>query len=120
MTASSIGLVLVSVLISATAQIAFKFGVSAQPPKLAVALLGPLSFLVTPGIIVGLSLYVLGTILWLKALADVELSQAYPFVAIGFVVTTVASYYLFDDAISAGRILGICFIVIGVIMVAKL
>ena len=86
----SLILILVSVTLSAVAQIAFKFGVSSDPGDGARALLGPLAKLVTPGVLVGLGLYAIGTILWLTALGRVDLSQAYPFVGVGFALTTLA------------------------------
>jgi hypothetical protein len=64
----------VSVTLSAVAQIAFKFGVSSDPGDGARALLGPLAKLVTPGVLVGLGLYAIGTILRLTALGRVDLS----------------------------------------------
>jgi len=90
MALDSLILILVSVTLSAVAQIAFKFGVSSEPGDGARVLLGPLAKLVTPGVLVGLGLYAIGTILWLTALGRVDLSQAYPFVGVGFALTTLA------------------------------
>jgi len=46
-------LILVSVTLSAMAQIAFKFGVSSQPSDSVRATLGPFAFLVNPGVKTG-------------------------------------------------------------------
>jgi multidrug transporter EmrE-like cation transporter len=115
----SLLLILVSVTLSAVAQVAFKFGVSSGTGQLSRSLLGPLTALLTPGVLIGLALYLIGTVLWLTALGRVELSQAYPFVGIGFALTTLAGWWLFGDALSAQRVTGIVVVVLGIMLVAK-
>ena len=119
MSASSLALVLISVALSAVAQVAFKYGVSSDPGQSAHAFLGPLAKLLAPGVLVGLALYGIGTLLWLTALGRVELSQAYPFVGLGFALTTLAGWWLFGDHISAQRLAGIALIVGGIVLVAR-
>jgi multidrug transporter EmrE-like cation transporter len=116
---TSLALILVSVALSAMAQIAFKFGVSSTPTGAARAIFGPLAILLTPGVVTGLSLYGFGTLLWLMALRQVQLSQAYPFVGIGFALTTLAGWWLFGDDISAKRLTGIVLVVCGIVLVAR-
>ena len=53
-----------------------------------------------PGMFGGLALYGLGTVLWLGVLTRAELSQAYPFVGLSFVLTAVFGAVLFHDALS--------------------
>jgi hypothetical protein len=74
MSLDSLALILVSVTLSAVAQVAFKFGVSSDPGQAARAILGPLAKLVTLGVLVGLGLYAIGTLLWLTALGRVDLT----------------------------------------------
>ena len=119
MSLGSLGLVLVSVALSAIAQVAFKFGVASTPSPAVRALFGPLSILLLPGVLGGLALYGIATLLWLTALARVELSQAYPFVGIGFVLTTLAGWWLFDDKITTTRVFGIALIALGTVLVAR-
>jgi multidrug transporter EmrE-like cation transporter len=119
MSLGSLVLILVSVTLSAVAQIAFKFGISTDPGQGQRVLLVPLAKLLTPGILVGLALYAVGTILWLTALGRVELSQAYPFVGIGFALTTLAGWWIFGDQLSAQRLTGIALVVGGIVLVAR-
>jgi multidrug transporter EmrE-like cation transporter len=119
MTLASLALVLASVTLSAIAQISFKLGVSVEPGQIARMLLGPLAMLGTPGVMIGLLLYAIGTLLWLTALGKVELSQAYPFVGIGFALTTLAGWLLFGDDLSVQRISGIVLVVGGIALVAS-
>jgi multidrug transporter EmrE-like cation transporter len=119
MTHGSLSLIIISVTLSAVAQIAFKLGVSSQPPAVANSPGSVLVVLSSPGVLVGLALYGLGTILWLTALRQVELSQAYPFVGIGFALTTIAGAGLFGDVMSAQRLSGICLIFAGIVLIAR-
>jgi len=119
MSFASLALILTSVTLSALAQVAFKVGVSSAPYDEVRAIFGPLAILLTPGVLIGLTLYGVGTLLWLTALGRVELSQAYPFVGIGFVLTTLAGWLLFADHISLQRLIGIAFVVGGIVLVAR-
>ena len=47
------------------------------------------------------------------------MSIAYPLLSIGYIVNAVAAHFLFGEAVTATRWLGIGFIVIGVWLVAK-
>jgi multidrug transporter EmrE-like cation transporter len=115
----SLALILVSVTLSAVAQIAFKLGVSSPPNGEIRAVLGPVAMLLAPGVLVGLALYSVGTLLWLSALGRVELSQAYPFVGVGFALTTLAGWWCFGDHISVQRLAGIALLVVGIVLVAR-
>lgn len=114
-------LILVSVLMSAAAQALLKLGVSgprdvaSADPGLFLALLG---FLGRPAVLGGLALYGFGAVLWLGALSRTELSRAYPFVSLGFVLTALAGYFLFNEALGPLRIGGIVLIMLGVVLVA--
>jgi multidrug transporter EmrE-like cation transporter len=119
---STLALILVSVSLSALAQISFKYGVSTT--KLHDA--APSSFittvihtLMTPGVVIGLMLYGVGTLLWLSALAKVEVSQAYPFVGIGFILTAILGSVLFGEHLGLLRTLGIFVVIGGIILIAR-
>jgi multidrug transporter EmrE-like cation transporter len=119
----SFALILSSVALSALAQISFKFGVAVDARAAALdsraALLGVLESLVTPGVLFGLLLYAIGTLLWIAVLARVEVSQAYPFVGLGFVLTALLGYLLFGDSLGVQRMVGIALVVGGIALVAQ-
>ena len=120
MAVSDLVLILVSVTLSGIAQVSFKFGVSFEQNTGAGApVLAPLAFLFRPGVLLGLFLYGVGTILWLLALGRVELSKAYPFIGVGFALTTLAGWWLFHERITVPRTLGIFLIASGIFLVAK-
>lgn len=123
MTSGTLALILISVTLSACAQVLFKFGVSPTPgpiapgnPSLVGAVLGTL---LRPGVLGGLALYGIGTIIWLRALAQIPLSQAYPFVGLGFVLTAAFGYFLFDEALGPSRLIGTVLVIAGVFLVGR-
>jgi multidrug transporter EmrE-like cation transporter len=105
------------------AQVAFKLGLSSHAVRTALAeestLRAAMSFATSPGILGGLALYGIGTLLWLNALAKIELSQAYPFVGLGFVLTAFLGYVIFNDALSPIRLTGTAVVIAGIVLVAR-
>ncbi|KAJ51586.1 multidrug transporter EmrE-like cation transporter [Clostridium tetanomorphum] len=67
----------------------------------------------------GIISYGLSFLLWIKVLSKVELSYAYPMVSLGYVLVMLFSYFIFKENITPLRILGIAFIILGVILVAR-
>ena len=69
--------------------------------------------------IAGAALYGLSLIVWIIGLSRVPVSVAYPMLSLGYVVNAVAAHYLFGEAVTVTRWLGIGFIVLGVWLVAR-
>ena len=67
----------------------------------------------------GLTCYVLSVVVWIIGLSRVPVSVAYPLRSVGYVVNAIAAHYLFGEAVTVQRWLGIGFIVVGVWLVAK-
>lgn len=63
--------------------------------------------------------YALSIVLWLIVLSRVEVSFAYPFLSVGYVVAAIAEFYLFSAPLSANRIAGIVIICIGVFFISR-
>ena len=83
-------LILVSVSLSALAQIALKHGMSSATAQRALeqgGLAGALAIGTNLHVILGFAMYGLGAVLWLGVLAKVDVGQAYPFVGLGFIMT---------------------------------
>ena len=116
-------LILASVGLGAVAQVLMKLGMTAGPMREALATGAPVrvvvAVLTSPGVMGGLVLYGIATVLWLGVLSRVELSQAYPFVGLSFVLAAVLGYFVFADAVSATRVAGIALIVAGVVLVGR-
>jgi drug/metabolite transporter (DMT)-like permease len=116
-------LALVSITMSAVAQVLFKVGMGTAAMREALtagaAARVARTVVLSPWIVGGLALYGLGTVLWLAVLSRAELSQAYPFVGLSFVLTAIFGWLLFHDALSPSRIAGIAAIVVGVWLVGR-
>lgn len=67
----------------------------------------------------GIISYGVSFLLWIKVLSKVELSYAYPMVSLGYVLVMIFSYFFFKENVTPIRILGVAFIMIGVILVAR-
>lgn len=123
MNATVFALILFSVSLSAIAQIALKSGMS-QPAMAAAIASGEwpaiaLQLIQSPGVLGGLGLYLFGTLTWLFVLARVEVSYAYPFVGIGFILTMLFGKFLMGDSVGFSRILGTLLVASGVVLIAR-
>ena len=64
--------------------------------------------------VMGAACYGVSLVVWILGLSRVPVSIAYPMLSIGYVINAVAAHYLFGEAITLTRWLGIGFIVLGV------
>lgn len=109
-------LLLVAVSLGAAGQICLKIGVNmlgggASP-------LTVLKGIFTPYVLSGFVLYGLSSLLYLVALSRLDLSYAYPFVALSFVLVTVLSWRILGETLPGLRIAGLALIMAGVLTVA--
>ncbi|CAG4882985.1 4-amino-4-deoxy-L-arabinose transferase [Georgfuchsia toluolica] len=72
-----------------------------------------------PYILGGMACYAISLVVWIMALSRVPVSVAYPMLSIGYVVNAVIAYYWFGEPLAMQKMLGIGFIVVGVVLVAK-
>ena len=115
-------LIVVSVSCSAVAQLLLKIGMSRPSVKAVIdggdkAALA-LELILNPFVVGGLGLYGLGAVMWLFVLARIDLSMAYPFVAMGFILTMLFGALL-GEHLTLSRILGTLLIAGGCVLVAK-
>ncbi len=72
-----------------------------------------------PHILGGLACYVVSVVAWILVLSRVEVSLAYPMISFGYIVTALASWWLFGEALSIERISGILVIMLGVFLITR-
>ena len=72
-----------------------------------------------PHLVGGLVCYAVSVVVWIIGLSRVPVSIAYPMLSLGYLVNAVAAHYLFGEAVTLSRWLGIGFIVVGVWLVAR-
>jgi len=119
---TSFMLVLAGVLLNAAAQLLLKAGTNAIGAfAFTAGNLVPVGIKVAsnPFIVGGLGCYAVSVVVWIMALSRVEVSLAYPMLSIGYVVNAVAAWYLFGEALTAQRMIGIGTIIVGVFLVAR-
>jgi drug/metabolite transporter (DMT)-like permease len=114
-------LILVSVVCSSLAHLAFKIGVTGVQGAMAggTGRFGIVALASNPYVLGGVLLHGGALVAWLFALRRVDLSFAYPFISLGFVLVLCLSAWLLDERINATRILGVALIIGGVFFVAR-
>ncbi len=78
-----------------------------------------LRLLFNPWVVGGLFLYACGTIFWLAGISRVDLSFAYPFASLSYIIMLLAAWQLFDEQITLPRIIGTVVIASGVLIVSR-
>jgi drug/metabolite transporter (DMT)-like permease len=78
-----------------------------------------LSCALNPSIVLGLAVTVTGTFFWLITLSRVDLSFAYPFASLNYVMVLAGSWLVLGEALSPVRLLGVLAICAGVCLVAR-
>lgn len=123
MNAVMIVAIVVSVVLSSAAQLLLKMGMTSARTQHALASGDPVSILwatiTNIGIVGGLFAFGSSLLLWLFVLSRVSLSLAYPFVALGIVMTVLAGRLFLGEPLTPLRIGGVLLIAIGVILVAS-
>lgn len=117
-----IPLILFTVLTNAAAQIMLKKGVS-MLGSFDISSSGVLSVLprvvFNPFIALGLATFVVSMASHLLVLSRVELSFAYPFLSLAYVVVTAYAYFVFKEDVNAYRVLGILLICVGTVFISR-
>ncbi|MET3647313.1 EamA family transporter [Phyllobacterium ifriqiyense] len=114
--------ILFTVMTNAAAQVLLKYGMIS---------LGPISFsadtiiqrvfqiVFNPWVFAGLFMFVISMASHLFVLSKVDLSYAYPFLSLAYVVVAVIAWALFKEELGAYKLAGIAFIMVGTILIAQ-
>jgi len=117
-----IPLILVSVSLNAIAQLCLKKGMTSIG-HFQLSLSGFYSFMpriaMDPFIILGMASYAISIAIWLAVLSRVEVSFAYPFLGVGYIIVAGLSYFLFGENLSTNKVLGIIIVSIGLIFLSR-
>jgi multidrug transporter EmrE-like cation transporter len=122
MTVLTFCMVLAGVLLNAGAQLALKAGTNQIGAfNFSAENIVPIGWKIAtnPFIFLGLSCYVVSVVVWILALSRVPVSIAYPMLSIGYVVAAFIGWQFMGESISAQKLTGIGFILIGVYLVAR-
>lgn len=115
----TISLVLISIALSTAAQILLKVGMNGVRAAPAADITGSImAAAFSPWVVGGLAAYGASAVVWLLVLAKVDVSRAYPCVALGFALTVLAGHVLLGEPVGLARIVGVAVIMGGVVIVA--
>lgn len=116
-----VGPILASILLAAAAQLTLKIGMSSDAIQRALVGQDPwrtaIAVISSPTILAGLFCFGLSALTWLLVLAKFDLSTAYPFIALGIVITVAAGYFLLGEPMSPTKLAGVATIVFGVLLI---
>lgn len=122
MTPLTFSFLMAGVLLNATAQLLLKAGTN-RVGEFAFALENVvpvgMKLAFNPFILGGLACYVVSVVVWILGLSRVPVSVAYPMLSVGYIVNAVLAYFLFGESLTAQKLLGIGFIIVGVFLVAR-
>ena len=67
----------------------------------------------------GLACYGVSLLMWLAALSRLPVSVAYPMLSVGYVVNAAAAAFLYGEALTMQKMIGIALVSIGVIVLSR-
>lgn len=112
-----IGFILLSISLAVMGQVFLKIGMSSLKAQPAVTLI--VKGLTTPLVLLGLFLYVLSALIWLIVLSRTELSFAYPFIGLSYILILIISWLFLGEDVRLIRWLGTLIICLGVILISR-
>jgi len=122
MTPSTLAYILSGVLLNAIAQLALKAAtrhLGVLSPEHGGLIDMGLRIAAQPAIWFGLVCYGLSVFVWIVALSRTEVSIAYPFLSIGYVIAALVAWQIFGEALTGQRIAAIGLICIGVVLLYR-
>jgi len=72
--------------------------------------------LLNPWVLSGFCAAFLASLAWMAAMTKFQLSYAYPFMSLNFVLVLGLSVWLFQEPVSAAKVAGIVLVVLGIIV----
>jgi len=101
-----------SVLLGACAQLVLKAGASHTGSR------GLLSILMRPATIAGLGLNAVAAALWILALRSVDLSYAFPWLSLNFILVPLGATLFHGEQLGREKVVGMMVIAVGLTIVA--
>ena len=120
---SSVLLILLSISIAVGGQLMLKIGID----RIGVTGLGSMKALTSlfsgiirsPMVLTGLFLYLISAAIWLVVLSTVDLSFAYPFIGLTYVMVLVLSRFILKEEVNPLRWIGAFIITVGVVVISR-
>ncbi|MDO9010998.1 MAG: EamA family transporter [Gallionella sp.] len=109
--------ILMVILLTVYGQLVIKWQTSLAgvlPDELAAKIEFLIRLLLNPWVISGFFAALLATLFWMAAISRLQLSHAYPFISMTFVLVMIASGIFFHEPMSTMKVVGALFIVAGI------
>ncbi|NOT83803.1 MAG: EamA family transporter [Methylococcaceae bacterium] len=75
--------------------------------------------LLDPFLLSGFASTLIAAVFWIAAMTKFDISYAYPFMSLAFVLVLILSAWLFKESITVNKIIGMAFIVVGIIITSR-
>lgn len=72
-----------------------------------------------PWVISGFVVAFMASLTWSMAITKFQLSQAYPFMSLSYVVVFILSVFLFNEEVNLAKIIGCVLVLLGIIVIAR-
>lgn len=118
----NLALILTSTIFGVVGQLMLKRGMTILGPLTLSATGAPglvWRVFTTPAVILGLAIYVGATFFWLLALSRVQLTYAYPFASLSYVLIVIAAWLTLGEHPSPARLGGMGIIMTGVLLISQ-
>jgi drug/metabolite transporter (DMT)-like permease len=118
----NLALILTSTIFGVVGQLMLKRGMTVLGPLTLTASDAPglvWRVFTTPAVILGLGIYVGATFFWLLALSRVQLTYAYPFASLSYVLIVLAAWLTLGEHPSPLRLGGMVVIMAGVLLISQ-
>ncbi|PAF43962.1 SMR family transporter [Helicobacter sp. 11S02596-1] len=112
-----IPLILFSVALNAFAQLFIKKGMVTLG-ELHLSLAFIYRGVLNPYLWGGFVCYALSILTWMVVLSKVNVSIAYPFLSVGFILTAFLAYFMFGEPLDTNKMIGIVLICIGLVFLS--
>jgi multidrug transporter EmrE-like cation transporter len=123
---ASLALILFGVFLNACAQLLLKAGVNNVTASIgtfaySIENIWPVGLRLATQwpILGGLLCYVISVVVWILGLSRVDVSIAYPLLSLGYVLNAAAAWWLFGEALTPMRMVGIGIIIVGVYVLTR-
>ncbi|MCB4364625.1 EamA family transporter [Hydrogenophaga taeniospiralis] len=78
-----------------------------------------INLLLNPWVLSGMVATFLAGISWMLAMTKFEISYAYPFVSLNYILVLAAAFFLLNETLSATKLMGSALVIIGIIVISK-
>jgi drug/metabolite transporter (DMT)-like permease len=114
--------ILATVLFTTYGQLVIKWQVSkagAMPVAVGAKFLFLLHLLLNPWVLSGLAAALIGSMAWMTAMTKFDLSFAYPFMSLSFILVMFASALFLREPLTVWKLVGMALLVLGMVVTSR-